>query len=58
MADESGKGQPDPAKMEALRNLPPEITNTLTKEEVKAFLFDEEWPDSLREKLKEYIVEE
>ena len=58
MTDESGRGLPDPAKMEALRNLPAEITNNLTKEEVKAFLHDEEWPDSLRDKLKEYIVEE
>ena len=57
MSDENEKGQPDPGKIEALRNLPPEITTTLTKEEVKAFLFDEEWPDSLRKKLEDYIVE-
>ena len=50
------KKEPDPDRIEALKNLPPEITRTLTKEEVVAFLFDDEWPDSLREKLKDYIV--
>ena len=50
------KDNPDPKRMEALRNLPPEITKTLTKEEVKAFLFDDKWPDSLKEKLKDYMV--
>jgi hypothetical protein len=49
--------KPDPAKMEVLRRLPKEIMRRLTKEEVDAFLCSEVWPDSLREKLKEYIVE-
>ena len=47
--------QPDPERMEVLRNLPPEINNRLSKEEVRAFLFEDEWPDSLREKLKDYL---
>lgn len=42
-------------RIEVLRNLPPEIMKSLTKEEVRAFLFDEEWPDSLQEKLKDYL---
>ncbi len=50
--------KPDPARMQALRSLPLEIKQTLTGEEVDAFLFEDEWPDSLREKLKDYIVEE
>ncbi|MBW1703684.1 MAG: hypothetical protein JRJ86_00775 [Deltaproteobacteria bacterium] len=50
------KDQPEPERMEALRSLPAEITKTLTKEEVKAFLFDDKWPDSLKEKLKDYMV--
>ena len=53
---ESSKRKPDPKKTEALRSLPTEILENLTKEEVKAFLFDEVWPDSLRDKLKEYLV--
>jgi hypothetical protein len=57
MADEKQKVEPKPGRMEALRNLPGETMRLLTKEEVRAFLFEEEWPDSLREKLKDYIVE-
>jgi hypothetical protein len=47
---------PDPARMEALRLLPKEIAETLTKEEIKIFLFEDEWPDTLAEKLKDYLV--
>ena len=57
MADEKRKLEPEPGRMEALRNLPAEIMRSLTKEEVKAFLFEDTWPDSLREKLKDYLVE-
>lgn len=44
--------------MHVLRNLPLEIKQTLTKEEVDAFLYEEVWADSLREKLKDFIVED
>ena len=44
--------------MHVLRMLPLEIKQSLTKEEVDAFLHDEVWPDSLEEKLKDYIVDE
>jgi len=44
--------------MQALRNLPLEIKQSLTKEEADAFLYEEEWPDSLIEKLKDYLVDE
>jgi hypothetical protein len=47
---------PDPARLEALRLLPKEITETLTKEEISTFLFEEEWPETLAEKLKDYLV--
>jgi hypothetical protein len=47
---------PDPARLEALRLLPKEITETLTKEEISIFLFEDEWPETLSEKLKEYLV--
>lgn len=55
--DESKKRKPDPGKMEALRNLPLEVKQSLTKEEADAFLYDEVWPDSLLEKLKDYLVD-
>ena len=45
-------------KMRALRMLPLEIKQSLTKEEVDAFLHTEVWPDSLKEKLKDYIIDE
>jgi hypothetical protein len=48
--------EPEPKRIEALRNLPPEVVETLTKEEIDAFLFDDLWPDSLREKLKDYLT--
>ena len=49
------KSEPIPGRMEVLRELPTEIMKSLTKDEVKAFLFEEVWPDSLGEKLKEYL---
>ena len=48
----------DPEKIQVLRMLPREVKESLTKEEADAFLFDDVWPDSLKEKLKDYIVEE
>ncbi|MDQ7787260.1 MAG: hypothetical protein RDU01_06590 [Thermodesulfovibrionales bacterium] len=52
-----GKKQPDPEKMKILRSLPLDIKQSLTKEEVDAFLYEDVWPDSLREKLKDYLVD-
>jgi hypothetical protein len=48
----------DTKRLEAFRNLPEDIVKLLTKEEVQAFLHDEEWPDSLREKLRDYLADE
>jgi hypothetical protein len=39
-----------------LRLLPKEITETLTKEEISIFLFEDEWPETLAEKLKDFLV--
>jgi hypothetical protein len=52
----SPKRKPDPGKMQALRSLPLSIKEKLTKEEVDAFLYEETWPDSLYDKLKDYAV--
>jgi hypothetical protein len=56
--DELKKRKPDPEKMQALRDLPLEVKQSLTKEEADAFLYDEVWPDSLLEKLKDYLADE
>ena len=50
------KNEPIPGRMEVLRELPTEIMRSLTKDEIKDFLFAEVWPDSLGEKLKDYLV--
>jgi hypothetical protein len=55
-AKESKIKDVDSKRLEALRKLPKEVMETLTREEVKAFLYKDEWPDSLREKLKAYMV--
>ena len=48
MDNNSEKRKADPVKMQILRNLPMEIKQTLTKDEVDAFLHEEVWPDSLK----------
>jgi hypothetical protein len=48
----------DPARVQVLRMMPRAIKESLTKEEANAFLFEDVWPDSLKEKLKDYIVED
>jgi hypothetical protein len=52
------KREIDPVKMKILRSLPLEIKQTLTKDEVDAFLYEEVCPDSLKEKLKDYLADE
>ena len=53
--DQQDSGKPDPGRVELVRRLPKEIMETLTKEEVQAMLHDDEWPVSLKEKLKEFL---
>jgi hypothetical protein len=50
--------RPDPERLEVLKRLPAEITGSFSKEEMHAFLFEKDWPDSLREKLRDYLVED
>lgn len=57
MEREPDKRKPDPVRMHALRSLPLELKQSLTKDEVDAFLYEDVWPDSLEEKLKDYLVE-
>ena len=55
-AEKQHNNEPIPERMEALREMPGEILRNLTKTEIRAFLFDEVWPDSLQDKLKEYLA--
>jgi len=50
------KDKPDPERMAILRALPIEIKQKISGEEAQAFLYKEELPDSLMEKLKDYMV--
>ena len=45
----------DPERLEVLRQLPKSIIAKLTKEEIRAFLYKDVWPNSLKEKLKDYL---
>jgi len=56
MEENKDTKQPKPGRLEVFRDLPEDILKTLTKEEIKAFMFEDEWPKSLAEKLKDYIV--
>jgi hypothetical protein len=58
MEDSPEKKKTNPERMKVLRSLPLNIKQSLTKEEVDAFLSGDEWPDSLHEKLKDYIEDE
>ena len=58
MEENNNAKNPKPGRVEAFRDLPEEILKSLTKEEVKAFMFEDEWPESLAEKLKDFIVQD
>jgi hypothetical protein len=57
MAD-SQKEKPDPQRVAILRSLPLEVKEQLTGEEAEAFMYNRELPESLLEKLKDYLIEE
>ena len=42
----------------AYESLPPSVKESLTQEEKQLFLNAEEWPESLFEKLEEFIIKE
>lgn len=55
---ETLKDKPDPQRVAILRSLPIEVKEQITGEEAEAFMFNRDLPDSLLEKLKEYLVED
>lgn len=50
------KEKPDPERMAILRSLPIEVKQQISGDEAQAFLYNEELPDSLLEKLKDYLL--
>jgi hypothetical protein len=50
--------KPDPQRVAVLRSLPLEIKEQITGDEAEAFMYNRELPDSLLEKLKDYLTEE
>lgn len=50
------KDKVDAKRMEVLRGLPVEVKAKITGEEARAFLYGEPLPDTLLEKLRDYIV--
>lgn len=47
--------KPDPERKMAFDSLPPHIRESLTEEEVELFLYAEAWPDSLMDKMDEFL---
>ena len=45
-------------RQESYESLPPSIKESLTQEEKELFLCAKEWPDSLFEKLGEFIIKD
>ena len=51
-------GKPNPERVAVLRSLPLEIKQQISGDEAEAFMYEEEVPESLLEKLKDYLVED
>ncbi|MDY0390829.1 hypothetical protein [Desulfobulbus oligotrophicus] len=51
------KKRPDPAKVAFLRSLPADIKASITGEEAEQFMFSTEIPESLYEKIKDFLIE-
>lgn len=57
MTDKQNR-KPDPERVAVLRSLPIEIKEKISGEEAEAFMYNKELPDSLLEKLKDYLEED
>ena len=53
----SDKRKLDPARVAILRSLPLEVKAIITGEEADLFIHGEQLPESLYEKIKEFLVE-
>lgn len=54
----SHQRKPDSERVAFLRSLPLEVKEKITGEEAEAFMFGKEIPESLFEKIKDFIKEE
>jgi len=54
----SDKRTPNPERVEFLRSLPLEIKQQITGKEAEIFMYEEDIPESLYEKIKDRISEE
>ncbi len=52
------KKKPDQDRVAFLRSLPLEVKERISGDEAEAFMFGKEIPESLYEKIKEYIKED
>lgn len=52
------KEKPDPQRVAILRSLPLEVKQQISGKEAEAFIYNRELPESLLEKLKDYLVED
>lgn len=52
------KRKPDPQRVAFLRSLPQKVKEQITGEESQAFIFGEDIPESLYEKIKGFLPEE
>lgn len=55
--DQANIGKPDAKRLELVKRLPKEVLETLSKDEIRAMLQEDEWPDSLKAKLKDFFEE-
>ena len=53
----SEKRKPDPARVAILRSLPAEVKATITGEEAAQFIYTDALPESLYEKIRDFLVE-
>jgi len=58
MDNNSEKKTPNPERVALLRSLPLEIKSQITGEEAQAIMYGEDLPESLLEKLKDYLDED
>jgi hypothetical protein len=58
MQAQEKKSKPNPERVAILRSLPLEIKEQITGKEAEAFMYEKKIPDSLYEKLKDYLVED
>ncbi len=52
------KRTPNPERVAFLRSLPTEVKQSITGEEAETFMYEPDIPESLYEKIKDFITED